>query len=303
MSTFHAVAPVHNVDLALGLNVEFGGGLRLTALPPWVQKQGLLDAFSRRDREAVREAKQAFIITYEAGALGEADPNWNGAYPRPIQETKYDLCLLGNLALWLSRPSPVCLSVCIHAPEFDVEPVAQQIEGFPTALCHPQDVPARVTTSDLALAQRLHMGLVAISRTSAIFTAIRATLAGLQMNLEAVRYALFWMALEALFGPEDAREITFRLSQRVAFFLAGTRSDAKKLFVTCKKGYALRSKIVHGRWNEIPDSTSRMADAETLVRRSLARLLEERDLAETFSGTARETFLDELVFRESGGAV
>ena len=45
-----------------------------------------------------------------------------------------------------------------------------------------------------------------------------------------MRYALFWMALEALFGPEDGREISFRLSPRIAFLLAENSAQAKGFF-------------------------------------------------------------------------
>ena len=112
----------------------------------------------------------------------------------------------------------------------------------------------------------------------------------------AIRYSLFWIALEALFGPEDAREITYRLSQRVAFFLGHDRADVKGLFSLTKKGYAYRSKIVHGRWKEDAGSESQMAEAEDLVRRSLVRVLEDQELIKTFSGKTRESFLDDLVF-------
>ncbi len=118
------------------------------------------------------------------------------------------------------------------------------------------------------------------------------------MNMEAIRYALFWIALEALFGAEDPKEITYRLSQRVAFFLAGGRHEAKALFSMAKKGYVFRSKIVHGRWREEPENTTRMAEVEALVRRSLMRVIESENLRSTFSGKAREGFLDDLVFRE-----
>lgn len=303
MPTFHTVVPIHNVDLSPGTTVEFAGGLRLTAMPHWVEKQGLLDGLSTHDREAVRLSSHAFVVSYEAAALGEPDPNWTGAYPKSIQESKCELCLLGNLALWLIKPSPVCFSVVIHAPQFGAEPVAQQVQcSRSTLLCHPNDVAARITASDLYIAPGLHQGLASVSPGTALFTAIRATWAGLQMNIEEIRFALFWIALEALFGPEDAREITYRLSQRLGFFLGASQSEARELFLKAKKGYGFRSKIVHGRWKEDPENTTRMAETEALLRRSLVRVMESKDLTATFSGKSREGFLDDLVFRDCGGA-
>jgi hypothetical protein len=116
------------------------------------------------------------------------------------------------------------------------------------------------------------------------------------MNIEAIRFALFWIAVEALFGPEDAREVTFRLSQRVALFLSAERAEARNLFLLVKKSYAFRSKIVHGRWKEDPDSETRMAEGEGIVRRSLLRILQDQSMTQRFAGRTRESFLDDLVF-------
>ena len=116
------------------------------------------------------------------------------------------------------------------------------------------------------------------------------------MNIEEIRYSLFWIALEALFGPEDAREITYRLSQRVALFLAKDSSEARALFTKARNGYGFRSKIVHGRWKGNAKSQVLMADAERLVRESLVRLLQDDELMKVFCGKKREAFLDDLVF-------
>jgi hypothetical protein len=39
---------------------------------------------------------------------------------------------------------------------------------------------------------------------------------------------LLWVVLEAIFAPSDPREITFSLSQRVAFFLGNDRKKLSK---------------------------------------------------------------------------
>jgi hypothetical protein len=297
---FTTVIPIHNVDLCPELQQEFAGGYILTALPAWIYNQPLSEMLSTNARETLRRATHGFVVTYEAASLGAPDPDWDGAGPKSIQESKYEHGVLANLALWLSRPSPACFTLVLHAPQFDGDPILQQIARHSPLLCHPRDEAARITAADTDLAVRLHRSLVDVSQDSAIWTAVRATWAGLTMNIEAIRCSLFWIALEALFGPEDAREITFRLSQRVAFFLAKDRDEARGLFATARSGYAFRSKIVHGRWKEDADSTAKLASAEDLIRRSLIRLLEDAELMKTFSGTARESFLDDLLFK--GGA-
>lgn len=295
---FHTVIPIHHVNLCPELQQEFAGGYILTALPAWIRNQPSSEMLSDDDCLTLVSATHAFIVTYEAAGLGAPDPDWDGVSPKSIQETKYEHGVLANLALWLSRPSPACFIVVLHAPQFDGEPILQQSKSYQPLFCHPKDENARITAADIDLAVRLHRSLLEVSRDTAIWTAVWATWAGLQMRIEPVRYALFWIALEALFGPENSREITYRLSQRVAFFLAKGRGEAKGAFATAKNAYALRSKIVHGRWKANADITAKMASTEDLVRRSLIRILEDAELRRTFSDTARERFLDDLAFKD-----
>lgn len=53
-----------------------------------------------------------------------------------------------------------------------------------------------------------------------------------------------------MFGAEDGREITYRLSQRIAFFLASNQAEARQLFKEVKKAYSFRSKVAHGVWKQ-----------------------------------------------------
>lgn len=155
-----------------------------------------------------------------------------------------------------------------------------------------------ISAADIAVAARLHGALASVKQDEgSLWTAIRATWAGLQLNAEPVRYALLWMALEALFGPEDGREMTFRLSQRIAFFLFEDRAKAKEVFGAVKDAYGFRSKIVHGRWKETAEGLERMVEIEDWVRSAFGRILSDGTLQETFSSRKREGYLDGLVFR------
>lgn len=296
MPQFHTIIPIHKVGLDPATSYEFSGGLLLTALPAWVPGQMMLDGLSVIDREAVKQATHAFVLSYRADGLGSPDPDWKGTDQKSIQETKYEIGVMANLALWLTRPSPVCFAVVLHASLCVSQPIIQQTQRCSELLCHPSDVEARITYADLPLAAKLHKGLLEVTRDTALWTAVRSAWAGLQMNIETIRCLLFWVALEALFGPEDGREITYRLSQRVGFFLGANRVEARQLFETAKAGYSFRSKIVHGQWKKDLNATKRMAQAESLFRRALVRILEDQALVTTFSTKKRENFLDSLVF-------
>jgi len=309
MTRWYTVTPLHNLELSSDARFEFADGLVLAAVPDWVAKDRVVENLDSRNRRALAEATHGFVAEYEAASLGEPDPAWKGPQRKSIQETKYELTVLGNLALWLSRPSLVCFNVVLHAPQIGGQPFVQRLEQHSTLLCHPQDIGNTLSAEDIDFARMLHSSLALLPRGNAMWTAVRATWSALQMNEEEVRYLLFWIALEALFGPEDAREMTFRLSQRVSLFLAENPSEARDLFARAKTGYAFRSKVAHGRWKENPDGLALMAEVETFVRRSLVGLLQDPELTKTFLGNDREPYLDDLVFstwanepESSGGA-
>ena len=293
---YTTVIPIHNTALGPGVSFDFSGGLRLSALPGWVRGQQMLEGLSRYDQQAVDEATHALVLTYPADALGSPDPDWTGRNPKSIQESKYEIGLLANFALWLARGSPASFAIALHARHHGDDLVIQQIRRSSELLCHPDDVDARIEEADLPRVAALHMSLLDVTRETSVWTAFRAAWAGLQMNVESVRYLLFWVALEALFGTEDGREITFRLSQRLGFFLGTTREEARELFKAAKAGYGFRSKIVHGRWKQDPNATKRMGEVESLFRGAFVRILEAQALVDTFSTNRREEFLDGLAF-------
>ncbi len=170
---------------------EFSGGFVLAALPAWVRKQPMLENLGSGDRQALEDATHGFVVTYEAAALGDPDPDWKGQVSKSIQETKYEHGVLANFALWLSRPCPVHFIIVLHAPQFDSEPTVQQtVRCSSRLLCHPRDKDGRITAEDLILAIRLHGSLLAMTRDTALWTAVRATWAGLQMNIDSLRFVL-----------------------------------------------------------------------------------------------------------------
>src|SRR5262249_426812 len=149
-------------------------------------------------------------------------------------------------------------------------------------LCHPADEDAQPTEDEVQRASTLHDALSKLQRRNAIWTAVRSTWAALQMSTEEVRYLLFWIALEALFGPEDGREITFRLAQRIALFLGQDKAEAQNIYKRVKSGYSFRSQVAHGRWKSNAKSIELMADAESCVRQSLVRILSDAKLTKQF---------------------
>ena len=292
------VIPINGTDLSPTDACDFGGGFVLAPLPDWVRTDTQLENLNRHDRESVLRATHGLICQYDAEALGDPDPDWQGSEPRSIQERKYDEGVLAMLSLWLSCPGPANFTTVMHGPVRD-GPVTlvQRLQSHSAILCHPQNINDRLTARHLPLAADVHRALLETGREGSLWTAAVATWQGLQMNIEGIRLVLFWVALEALFGPDDAREITYRVSQRIGLFLSEDRAQARRIFTQAKKGYAFRSKVVHGRSFRRTGGTERMAEVESFVRQSLTRILPDNELRRIFSGAGREPYLDDLLFQ------
>src|SRR5262249_11905529 len=153
-------------------------------------------------------------------------------------------------------------------------PQIKESRSCPRIFHHLKDAIQSPSDEDIEVARRLHSSIAELERKGSVWGAIHATWAALQMGADVIRYPLFWIALESLFGPDQAAgEITYKLSQRIAFFLAEDRSKAREIYTKAKDGYSFRSTIVHGRWKEKKESQTLLAEVETLTRESLMRVL------------------------------
>ena len=296
MAQWQAIIPLYGVHPSE--RVEFAGGLILDAMPDWISNDPWLEVLSRQDQYAIKEATHGFIATYEAERFNSPDPTWKYPGEQPISEVKSGLAMWANLALWLSHPSPAHLIHVLYADVTDAVPQVKGSKTCPRIFHHAKDAIQSPSAEDIELARDLHLSIAKLERKGSVWGALQATWAALQMGADVIRFPLFWIALESLFGPEQAAgEITYKLSQRIAFFLADDRPKAREIYKKAKDGYSFRSTIVHGRWKEKKESQTLLADVETLTRESLIRLLLSDDLLNVFaSKNGRDTYLDDLVF-------
>ena len=115
----------------------------------------------------------------------------------------------------------------------------------------------------------------------------------------------FATCLESLFSTAE-QELSFRLSLRVASFLADKNTERQELFEECKEVYKIRSKVVHGAaiFRDSEQAAIYLVDsilpqAERLARRSLAKVLEMK-LEPLFENAARlNSLFDRLLFSDS----
>lgn len=115
----------------------------------------------------------------------------------------------------------------------------------------------------------------------------------------------FATCLESLFSTME-QELSFRLSLRVATFLADENAARRELFEESKEVYRVRSKVVHGAHVHKNSETAAIylvehivPQAERLARRCLAKVL-ELQIEAIFENAAKlNTLFDKLLFSNS----
>lgn len=157
------VVPLHNLDLPAGSRIPFGTKFVLQDVPEWLrQDEHILNDIGRTDRDLTLAAKHALIAEYDADSLGMPDPEWKGMRPRSIQELRFQLAFLANMAIWLIQPSRVCFTIGFHAlTRLDggrtVDPpfiIHTEREG--PYYCHPKDLHNPVSPKHVIKAAKLY---------------------------------------------------------------------------------------------------------------------------------------------------
>lgn len=141
-----------------------------------------------------------------------------------------------------------------------------------------------------------------VDRISRCFNAISSARAATYFPQKITEYIT---ALETLFSTSSS-ELTYRLSERVAFFLGETPDERLRIFERMKDAYSVRSSTVHGATLakkfaviETLADLSRFCD-ETL-RKSLERIFRKSELGFIFADTNKgnekiDDFFSKLIF-------
>ena len=288
---------VYNGDL--DVPCDLGNNVILCARPSWLIQRDIVSGLGDQDRTLLEISKYVLLQEYDAEALGEPDPVRTEETPRSKQQAAEEALNLANIALWIAKPCPVGFRRVVVANYRSGTWIRVRFGVSTQLYVHTYDIHNEYDSSEVHAARGLNCALMGLPRRETIWIACRTLWLALLTREWTVRYLLLWTALETLFGPNDGREITYRISQRLAFFLSANRIDARQLFALAKKGYEWRSRVVHGmRLKRLkPElSESIMHESEKLVRDSLKRILADSTLIKQFDGRTREEYLDGLLF-------
>ena len=211
--------------------IKFANGVKLEAIPDWVRTEKALKFLGWSRRESIKKhAVYGFTVEYEAQSLGDPDPDWKGLKQRSKQEKAIEQIQIANLSIWLSKPCRLSYDAILHFDQpGDPESIRQAI-SFMGLVAHHFDVDTELSAEDFETAIAIHDSICSLHRNGNLWTASRIFWRALSERMWEARFLLLWVVMEALFGPTDPREITYRLSQRVAFFLGENRDEIQMLF-------------------------------------------------------------------------
>lgn len=286
-----AVAPIPDYRWPddVPLPYDLGAGVQVVPFPVTIQQNLDKGFVGPKIWQEIQDSRIAFRAAADGEPGADGDP-FSGAERR---------INMANLALWITKPSR-CASDSILMCRNQAD--GAHVRGWSSAnplLPHYRDVSSVLMDSDLRCASRFNQVLAEVDANGTLTTTVRLVYRAIHEDMWEARFLLLWVAVECLFGPEDPRETTFRLSQRVAFYLATDSNERLALYNQCKKSYHLRSKVAHGaRLKKLTDyaADEGLHELETLVRRSLTKILSDPDQLGTFQGGNREKYLEELVF-------
>lgn len=300
--TFAPLQPDRIIPAEISLPYHFSEQVSIRPIPEWVRHADTVDELRPQLREKIESdgSRHCIGVEYQADAFGSPDPSWKGDPPWSMQDTAAQWIRSAHLALWLARPTGFSFNIVIDAVKHGPEWVTRGTTTYTDAYPLPDHQHEVHTLENFATAKTLFTAFLGVSHEGPIRAAALVTMKALGDQTWEFRFLLMWLVLECLFGPETPHETTFRLSQRIAFFLEKEGSKAQVVFARIKKSYEWRSRIVHGlRLSNLKgeESDSLLVELEELVRRSLIAILGSENLTKTFDGGRREEYLDSLAFR------
>lgn len=297
-----AVAPITSyIDRNGSLSVpfDFGQGVSLQRLPNWVRNLDLVKFLSRSDRHSLDESTYGFLAQYTANSFGDPHSQSSTEYPLSRQTYAANLICLATISLWLIAPSPIGYNVMFQVARPGDEDSPGEVTSCDPVVVTDVETRHQLTLDELAGAKTVFETITQLERGGTPHTAIQYLGKALIERMWESRYIFHWIVMEAIFGPEDSREMTYRLSLRAAHFLGTSKQERKQLFEQTKAGYGWRSKLVHGaKLHKLTPTTSGelMVTLESLVRRALLRILGDTKLIQVFDLKEREEYLDTLSF-------
>jgi hypothetical protein len=296
MSTWQAVAPVAPLSALPNREHALGPGVTIAATPEW-SKPYLQSARRGLGQLETLDSPVALVSTFEADSFGDPDPAWTGSNRRSKQDTAEAAIHAAAAALWLARPSPLHFEVIVIG---EVAPTAassrqsvRPFQPFQPLTAHEN---ATLSMAALAVADTLATAIRSVPHPSALWTALRFLTFALCETEWEIRLLHHWVAIEALFGPDDGKLVSRRIPTRAARFLNPSDDNEARIgYQLVRDNYRWRCAASHGgRFAGLTPKTADevLLEAESILMTCLRRILENAAHATTFSSANRDSYLE-----------
>ena len=293
---WESVAPIIPVEALPNRVSRIGPVVMLDAIPAWFKEERKYAEKEFGKREAL-SSEACLRATFEGDGLGELCAGPGGKQGKN-HEVSWERIRIANLALWLARPSALHVELVVTT-EPEPGPGGTAISGriLESIRPHERYASAALTLNHVKMADRLAIAVQELPRPSSVWTTIRFLWLALTEELWETRYVNLWVAIEALFGPDNRERIGRKLRTRVAKFLNGDDKEALVAREIVGAGYDLRSAAIHGSrltkrtGSEMSES---MLISEGIILTALRKILSGPEIVAKFCSASRDGYLDDL---------
>lgn len=287
----HTIVPLYDFGSTLSGDLDLGEGCFITKLP-----KNIFDNFLHYGRLWDGSGKTKVIDSLEKGRFTTTfcvDHRYRGpesphlSEPEAESKKKVRKIVLGIQLLKVVMTAPEFI---IHTQGEDYRVVDALKTNERAFLTETESVsPELFSTDDIEKLKVLWLRICNIydrdgGKFNRITNALEFFRVGLSMLAWQLRFAMFIIALESIYSTSNV-EVTYSLSQRLAWFLGKNYAERLAYFEKAKKCYRIRSQIVHGdtvHGDLRKEVDGLMVDLEKMARSTLLKILLDDQLVDVF---------------------
>ena len=306
----HTIVPLYDFGSTVSGDLNLGDGCFITESP-----ENIFDKFLHYGQQWDKSGKTKVIDSLERDRFTTTyclDHRYNGpesphlSEPEVESKKKVRRIILG---IQLLKPIMTSPEFIIHTQGDDyrvVDALKTNEQAFPA---NPENIaPELFSAEDVETIKVLWPRICGIydrdgGKFNRITNALEFFRVGLSMLAWQLKFTMFIIALESIYSTSNV-EVTYSLSQRLAWFLGKGYAERLTYFEKAKKCYRIRSQIVHGDTvqgdlrKEVDDL---MVDLEKMVRSTLLKNLLDRGLIDIFLDKKKlKSYFSALTLHEVG---
>lgn len=286
------VVPEYSDNGRIGVVQDLGSDVQIGPSASWPFDWSINRSIGEWHRREIGRSDLWLVTDYEANSMGEASEEPGVSKQRRalfrLQEAVF--------ALWLSKPSRLSFRICLHLVEQGDHFVCHALDVGDATIALDRYRHASLEASDLPLARRLLAAISTLPHEGPVWVAARSAFGAIREIDPTIRFLLFWIALEALFGPANqTRGAAEKLCRWAAAFLHVEGQSQRFIRRRLSASYKNRNDVVHGMRIGQFDPEDLVLPTEGAAMNALGKILPDPSLVAKFNGSGRETYLEGLI--------